>query len=698
MNQRKRKPRTTPATSRLRVQKSRSNQEDEKEVNKKKDRERKKEARKKKRLRMQKSRSNQTEKEINDQRKKNTTKRKEKRGSQTEDEKEVARKKDRERKKETRKKKQCSQTEEEKEALKKKDRERKAKQKEANEKALMGNGIEVDNGEDEEWLSDEDDEEELLSDETISKATAAALKYLHQTHIKGTNLHQANVCVVCDCFIIGTEPVRRLNKNRLTPHNERLGVKNYKKYYKLKDMPEDLRNYYKVKEYPDMLLSPRANMNKNGYSCCATCDNSMNKRDKKKKPPKLSIANGFVIGDFPKIQYTDDNGQLCEFSVESDLSEVMRALLAPTRTHGYVMAFTGGKHRSIMGHYQFFEMDQTRLGGAINHIRHNEKRQHVFCMLSGRMTPQQKTIAKKKCIVDTNLYTALSTWFIKESGHRGFAKVPIPEECPQPVIIMDEDTTNNLDQSASKDVEESFGGGSYYFSSIQDPNPDNSVYENGEKFTVAMLNQANPTLLVYGGKYANMAEIELENLLPFAFPYGVGTPKQKRPNRVSFQACIQRYMRLAMLQFMRGDVILVMNHIYGRQVSYQSGVMTSRSNVRGETLGEQFSKISVEELQAAADENDPQTSTMVKTLMKSIFTSCKALGHTPEAAQFARRCCFSMQDFFGLNSVFITITPDDECNFRIKLLTRLGEEVSQFYFGKKIAFCKKSPYSSISTN
>ena len=104
--------------------------------------------------------------------------------------------------------------------------------------------------------------------------------------------------------------------------------------------------------------------------------------------------------------------------------------------------------------------------------------------------------------------------------------------------------------------------------------------------------------------------------------------------------------------------------------------MTSRSNVRGETLGEQFSKIPVKDLQAAADENDPQTSTMVKTLMKSIFTSCKAFGHTPEAAQFARRCCFSMQDFFGLNSVFITITPDDECNFRIKLLTRPGEEVS----------------------
>ena len=82
-----------------------------------------------------------------------------------------------------------------------------------------------------------------------------------------------------------------------------------------------------------------------------------------------------------------------------------------------------------------------------------------------------------------------------------------------------------------------------------------------------MLNQATPTLLVYGGKYATMAKIELNKLLPFAFPYGIRTPKQKRPNRVSLQAYIQHYMRLAMLQFMRGDVVLVTNHIYSHQAS-----------------------------------------------------------------------------------------------------------------------------------
>jgi len=44
--------------------------------------------------------------------------------------------------------------------------------------------------------------------------------------------------------------------------------------------------------------------------------------------------------------------------------------------------------------------------------------------------------------------------------------------------------------------------------------------------------------------------------------------------------------------------------------------MTHRLNIRGETLGEQIFRVPVEDLQATADENDPQTSTMVNTFMK----------------------------------------------------------------------------------
>ena len=97
--------------------------------------------------------------------------------------------------------------------------------------------------------------------------------------------------------------------------------------------------------------------------------------------------------------------------------------------------------------------------------------------------------------------------------------------------------------------------------------------------------------------------------------------------------------------------------------------MTSRSTKGAENsdnLAELFSQITVEELQAAADEKNPKQTPLVKKLMKSMSTSCKAMGHTPEAAAYARRCCFAIQDRFGLNSIFLTVTPDDEKNFRNK--------------------------------
>ena len=51
---------------------------------------------------------------------------------------------------------------------------------------------------------------------------------------------------------------------------------------------------------------------------------------KDKKPPKLLIANGFVIGEVPIIKYVDNNGNEQELDVKSDITEVMRALLSPT--------------------------------------------------------------------------------------------------------------------------------------------------------------------------------------------------------------------------------------------------------------------------------------------------------------------------------------------------------------------------------
>ena len=258
-------------------------------------------------------------------------------------------------------------------------------------------------------------------------------------------------------------------------------------------------------------------------------------------------------------------------------------------------------------------------------------------------------------------------WFVKESGHQGFKDVKIPQECPQPLLVEDKDTINNTDNSSIPDIETSYESGTYFFSSAQDPSEATSVYGSPEKFALAMFQRSAPTLLAYGGTYANTTDAPVENILPFTFPFGMGGPKMKRRVQISLQLCIQYYLRLSLPQFMEGPTILVLNHIYNRQMSYLSGVMTCKTNVNGISLGQRLSTLSIQDLEKIKENNTSDLNQETQGLLKAISTSCKAMGHTDEASKYARRNCFAMLDFFGLNSLFLTTTPDDECSFRVRL-------------------------------
>jgi hypothetical protein len=76
-----------------------------------------------------------------------------------------------------------------------------------------------------------------------------------------------------------------------------------------------------------------------------------------------------------------------------------------------------------------------------------------------------------------------------------------------------------------------------------------------------MFQHSAPTLLAYGGTFANITDVSIENILPFAFAFGIEGPKMKQRVQVSFKLCIQLYLRLSLTQFIEGQTILVMNHI-----------------------------------------------------------------------------------------------------------------------------------------
>jgi hypothetical protein len=81
-------------------------------------------------------------------------------------------------------------------------------------------------------------------------------------------------------------------------------------------------------------------------------------------------------------------------------------------------------------------MDQNRSGGFINHLNQAGIGEHIYCVLCGRMVPYQKqTVHRRAIVVVTQLFIDILTWFVNESGHPGYQKTNVPEECPQSLFV-----------------------------------------------------------------------------------------------------------------------------------------------------------------------------------------------------------------------------------------------------------------------
>ncbi len=114
---------------------------------------------------------------------------------------------------------------------------------------------------------------------------------------------------------------------------------------------------YEVDGLKGMLLSPRSRRYSNGYETCSVCNSGMQtSMATKKTPPKSAIANGFVIGSFPReIQFFNKDGEIVKRKIEEyDLTDLVKTMAAPIRSYGCIFALSGGAQKSLQGNYQFF--------------------------------------------------------------------------------------------------------------------------------------------------------------------------------------------------------------------------------------------------------------------------------------------------------------------------------------------------------
>jgi hypothetical protein len=159
------------------------------------------------------------------------------------------------------------------------------------------------------------------------------------------------------------------------------------------------------------------------------------------------------------------------------------------------------------------------------------------------------------------------SWLINNSSKSSIRNIPLPSQCSIP-NVYDDSTCDNEKRSSKKEriQENSFGGGTYYFSSAHTPSTSTSVYQTTQKFTEALIKNKTPQLFVYGGNRTDPHKADLEDIIPLTFPFGTGGPRTQRRVNVSPEECIRKYMTTAMPQFMRSDVIFILQHILKKTV------------------------------------------------------------------------------------------------------------------------------------
>jgi hypothetical protein len=143
-------------------------------------------------------------------------------------------------------------------------------------------------------------------------------------------------------------------------------VESYKRYYETVLVPE-VRNQHMLNDgnLKDFLLSPCSRKNQNGYSTCSCCFSGMQlNMTRKRFLPMFAIVNGFVIGSMPKVlQLTTANGEkITRVIAEHELSDLLKAMMAPVRPYGSIFSCTGRAQKSLRGNHHFFRWIRTELG------------------------------------------------------------------------------------------------------------------------------------------------------------------------------------------------------------------------------------------------------------------------------------------------------------------------------------------------
>jgi hypothetical protein len=119
------------------------------------------------------------------------------------------------------------------------------------------------------------------------------------------------------------------------------------------------------------------------------------------------------------------------------------------------------------------------------------------------------------------------------------------------------------------------------------------------------------------------------------------------------------------------------------KIFLQTQITCNVKNSDSTTLGEKFGEMEYEDFENAIQDSRNNRPVQFSgkpenQFLRSITTMCGKLPHSNKACTEARRTYFSYLMKFGIPALFLTITPDDFCCFRIVVYALTPEKVSTY--------------------
>ena len=112
-----------------------------------------------------------------------------------------------------------------------------------------------------------------------------------------------------------------------------------------------------------------------------------------------------------------------------EMGDMMAPSLSKQRQYGFVYTFYGGTQTLLMGQHSFFETNQSHAGGVLNRFQETGTNDHIMCVLCGRLTPEQKEIARSKSDFNTQDSLCWLNWLILTAKHYTYKDVMPPHDC-----------------------------------------------------------------------------------------------------------------------------------------------------------------------------------------------------------------------------------------------------------------------------